>query len=239
MAKPDFGLILACYNEERVLRQSVAGITVVFDNLNMSYEIVFVDDKSSDNTVAIIRQLLEEHPGWKLVEHANNKGRGASVSDGIRLSEASMVGFVDIDLSTSPWYLSRLISEVQKGADIATAVRMYRLKPRTLFRWILSKGYRFLMRLVLNCDLQDTETGCKVFNKARILPILEKIEDMHWFWDTEVMARSYVSGYRIVEVPSVFIRDGSFTTVRVLKDTRDYLFNLIKFRHELQKMRRR
>jgi hypothetical protein len=94
------------------------------------------------------------------------------------------------------------------------------------------------MRLVLDCDLQDTETGCKIFNRRRVLPILDDIKDIHWFWDTEVMARSLVAGLKIVEVPTIFVREGSFTTVHIVRDTWDYLVNLFKFRRELRAMRR-
>lgn len=235
----DFSLIIACYNEERVLKKSIAKIVDIFNTTNLKYEIIFVDDKSTDNTVNIIKDILAEHPDCCFVEHKKNTGRGKAVVDGIKVSGAPIVAFIDIDLSTSPWDLLRLVYEVKKGADIATAMRVYKLKPRTLFRWVLSKGYNFLMRLFLGCSLQDTETGCKVFNKKRILPVLGTIEGSHWFWDTEIMARSYVSGYKIVEVPTIFIREGLLTTVRVLKDTKDYMVNLIKFRRELNKIRKK
>jgi glycosyltransferase involved in cell wall biosynthesis len=236
---PEFTLVIACYNEERLLRDSVARIAAVLDSMRAGYEIVFVDDSSRDSTVSIIRDILERHPAWTLIAHPKNQGRGSAVADGIRAARAPIVGYIDIDLSTSPWYLPRLIAEVRDGADIATAMRVYKLRPRTLFRWVLSKGYRFIMRLALGCDLQDTETGCKVFNRERVLPVLDRIREMHWFWDTEIMARSYVAGYRIAEIPTIFIREGSFTTVHVVRDTLDYLGNLVKFRAELRAMRRR
>lgn len=235
---PDFSLIIACYNEEGVIARSISSITDVFAAADLKCEVIFVDDRSEDRTVAIIKDILKDHPGWRLIEHQKNIGRGRAVSDGIKAAAAPIAGFIDIDLSTSPWYLPRLIYEIRKGADIATAMRVYKLKPRTVFRWVLSKGYNLLMRLMLGSTLQDTETGCKVFNRARILPILDKIEDVHWFWDTEVMVRSQIAGYKIIEIPTIFIREGLFTTVRILKDSRDYLVNLIKFRRKLGKIRR-
>ena len=235
---PDFSLILACYNEERSLKKGIREIEKIFITTKLKYEIIFVDDKSTDNTVEIIKKILSSHPDWCLIEHGRNRGRGKAVSDGIKIAKSPIVGFIDVDLSTSPWYLLRLIQEVKEGFDIATAMRVYKLKPRTLFRWIISKSYNFTMRMVLNCNLRDTETGCKVFDKERILSILEKIKTEHWFWDTEIMVRSEICGYKILEVPSMFIREGLNTTVRVFKDTKDYLINLIKFRHELKKLRK-
>lgn len=231
----DFSLIIACYNEERFLKENIAKIVDAFNLTKLKYEIIFVDDKSSDCTVNIIKEILTEHPDWRLIEHKENMGRGRTVSDGIKASRAPIVGFIDIDLSTSAWYLPHLIYEVRNGADIASARRVYKLKPRVLFRWVLSKGYNLLMRLLLSCNLQDTETGCKVFNRERILLMLDKAQNPHWFWDTEIMVRSLVAGHKIVEVPSIFIREGLFSRVQVLKDSKDYLLNLIKFRQELKR----
>lgn len=238
MQKLDFSLIMPCYNQEKFLNGSINKILDIFAMATLKYEIIFIDNKSTDNTVSIIKDILKKHPDWQLIQHEVNKGRGASVSEGIKASKAPIIGYIDIDLSTSPWYLLRLIYEVNNGADIATASRVYKLRPRVIFRWILSKGYNLLMRLVLNCCLQDTETGCKVFNRNRMLPILDKISEMHWFWDTEIMVYSFITGYKIVEVPSIFIREGLSTTVRIFRDTKDYFLNLIRFRQQLRKIRR-
>ena len=235
----NFSLVIGCYNEERVLEKSVKKIIDVFEITDIKYEIIFVDDKSTDNTVGIIKEILKGHIDWQLIEHGKNLGRGKTVADGIRASRFPIVGFIDLDLSTSPGYLPRLIYEVKNGVDIATALSVYKLKPRTLFRWIFSKGYNFLVRHLLECDLSDTETGCKVFNRARMLPLLETVRNPHWFWDTEIMLRSRLAGHRIKEVPSVFIREGLSTTVRVFKDTKDYMVNLIRFRRELNNIRKK
>jgi glycosyltransferase involved in cell wall biosynthesis len=238
MDKFDFSLIVPCFNEERILEDSVRLLVNALSTTTLKYEVIFIDDKSSDNTVKLIKEILKEYTDWRIIEHSKNRGRGYSVSEGIKIANAPIVGFIDIDLSTSPWYLPRLIYEVQNGSDIATAARFYKVNPRTIFRWVLSKGYGFLMRLVLSCNLQDTETGCKVFNKKRIMPILDEIKEMHWFWDTEIMIYSYVRGYKIVEVPTLFIRERSFTTVRIFRDTIDYFMNIFKFRKRIAKIRR-
>ena len=239
MERIDFSLIIACYNEERVLEKNVNRIRQSFEGTCINYEIIFVDDKSSDNTVDIARNIIRKHPGWHLIEHPKNMGRGRSVSDGIRLAKADIAGFTDIDLSTSPWYLPRLICEIESGADIATAFRVYKLRPRTFFRCFLSKGYNMVMRMMLGVSLKDTETGCKVFNRKRIMSILDDIKAEHWFWDTEVMVRSHLFGFKIVEVPTIFIREGLFTTVKIFKDTRRYIVNLIRFRKEIMRIRKK
>ena len=96
------------------------------------------------------------------------------------------------------------------------------------------------MRRVLKVNYKDTEAGFKFFNREKILPVIEEIKDKNWFWDTEVIIRSQLKGYKIKLIPTIFLRKREAkSTFRVWKDTRDYFFNLMKFRKELKKERRK
>ncbi len=132
-----------------------------------------------------------------------------------------------------------MIIEVEKGADIATCVRIFKLTgSQLLFRFpkILSHYcYLWLSRMLLGTNLRDTEAGFKFFNKERILPVLNEVKNKHWFWDTEIMVRSYYKGYKIRELPALFIPDYSrVSKVSLLRDSFEYLFNLFKLRKELK-----
>lgn len=233
----DLSLIIACYNEELVLRESIKQIFEILDNARFSYEIIFVDDFSQDNTRKIIEDIISEYPDkrFKKIFHEKNTGRGSAVTEGIKLSKGQIVGFIDLDLSTPARYIPTLAMEIKKGAGVASALRVYKLNWSAVPRWVLSKGYRFLVRLLLRLDLKDTETGCKFFNRERILPILDEVRDSHWFWDTEIMARSRMKGLKIAEIPSVFMRKGLYSRVKIFRDSFYYLIKLIRFRKELVK----
>ena len=98
-------------------------------------------------------------------------------------------------------------------------------------RWITSRGYSWLVGNLLGVDIKDTETGCKFFNREAILPVLEKTQDPHWFWDTEIMVRSYYEGLKIVEYTVLFIRRPEVpSTVRLIKDSLYSFFKLWQFR---------
>lgn len=239
----DLSVIVACYNEIKVLEKNVQVIQGVLDNTKYRYEIIFVDDGSTDGTIEIAKRLCQKNENMSLYCHAKNMGRGRTVADGIRKAKGRIVGFIDIDLSTPARYIPSLASEVENGADIATAWRVYKVELKCLHkifhRLILHKGYRFLVRILLKTNLKDTETGCKFFNRERILPVLNEIKNEHWFWDTEVMIRPLLKEYKIVEIPTVYMRrPEQGTTVRAFKDTLSYLINLWKFYWELKKSRR-
>jgi len=229
----DVSLVLACYNEERVLEQSVAQIVEVLDNTRYSYEVIFVDDCSQDRTRELIDKVIARYPDKRMskILHEENKGRGGTVADGIRASRGDVAGFIDIDLEVHARYIPSCVNAVRNGADIAAGRRVYKLNLRSLDRYIMSAGYVWLVRRLLGVDLNDTETGYKFFKRERILPVLEEIEDQRWFWDTEVMVRSYYRNYQIVEIPCLFLRRFDKTsTVHPLRDTVDYFRKLWRFR---------
>jgi len=226
-------LVIACYNEEPILQQSVQQILDVLDHSSFSYEIIFVDDCSKDRTRAIIDDLIARNPTRSLrrIFHVKNQGRGATVTDGFRAAVGEFVGYIDIDLEVHARYIPWCVIELRQGADVATALRTYKFRWRSLDRYILSRGYSWLRRKLLGVPLEDTETGFKFFQRNRLLPVLEEIEDPRWFWDTEVMVRSYLRGYKIVEVPCLFVRRfDKISSVHAWTDTWDYFVKLWRFR---------
>lgn len=237
MEEIKLSMIVPCYNEAEQLEKNLNWLKQVLDALADRYEIIIIDDASPNDTVAMIGRFIENNPGAdniKFIKHEKNQGRGKTVSQGIMAAQGNIAGFVDIDFSTSPWYIPALAAEIKNGSDIAIGQRIYKLKLKVLHRWILSKGYKFLVRLFLGHDLGDTESGCKFFNRQRIMPILSQVKDERWFWDTEIIARSYLAGLKISQLPTVFIRESLYTTVKIFSDSLRHLVNLIKFRREIK-----
>lgn len=235
---PDLGLVLACYNESQHFTDSASQILRTLDRTRWSYEIIFVDDCSQDTTRDLIDAFIAAHPQHQLrrVFHERNSGRGGAVSDGFRLSQAPIVGYIDIDLETHCRYIPACVEEIEAGADVAVAWRVYKFYVRSVDRYILSQGYHWLSQRLLNVPLQDTETGFKFFRRERLMPLLDEIEDQRWFWDTEVMVRAYHKGYRIVEVPALFLRRfDKRSTVNSLQDSLTYLQRLWRFRKALRR----
>ncbi|MEK9143919.1 MAG: glycosyltransferase [Patescibacteria group bacterium] len=234
MKNPDVSLIIACYNEENLLRESVARITSVLNDSVFSYELIFVDDKGSDGTREVIASLVKKNKNFRAVYHSVNQGRGKTVRDGIAVAKGKVVGFVDIDLEVSPVYISEFVRMILGGkADVVTGLRVYREGVISIHRSILSRGYSWLVRSVLGIPLQDTETGYKFFNRKKIFPVIKKTKNNGWFWDTEVMTYAHYLGLSIKEVPVLFVRRFDKTSsVRLVHDTFQYIKNLVGF-HKL------
>lgn len=237
-ATPQLSLVLACYNEESLLEESVAEILETCADLNRPWEIVFVDDCSRDRTRELLRRIVDGDATGRLrlILHEQNQGRGATVSDGFRAARGEIVGYIDVDLEVHCRYIPSLVKAIEKGADVATLRRVYQFRLRALDREILSRGYSWLVRKLLGVPLLDTETGYKFFRRERLLPVLERVRDAGWFWDTEVMVRALRAGLVIREVPGAFVRRfDKQSKVSGLRDSIDYFVKLWRFRRELRR----
>lgn len=237
MEEPEVGVVLACYNEEETLEPSFKEIWKTLEGLGRRSEIVFVDDRSQDRTRDIVERLAAAHPGRvRAIFHERNQGRGATVSDGFRASRAPIVGFLDVDLEVHSRYIPSLVSAIEEGADVATVRRIYAFQLGSIDRYLMSRGYSFLVRRFLGVPLHDTETGFKFFRREALLPVLEAIRDPGWFWDTEFMVRAFQRGVRIAEIPGAYVRrDDKRSTVRGVRDSWQYLKRLLAFRRELRR----
>lgn len=236
----DFTLVVACYNEEPILEASIAETFRVLDAMKWTSEIVFVDDRSRDRTVEVIEQIRAANPHrpMQTIVHAENVGRGGTVADGIRAARGTLVGFIDIDLEVHARYLLPCLLALEAGADVATALRVYRFQWRSLDRYLMSRGYRWLMSMLIPLPFEDTETGFKLFRRDRILPVLAACADRGWFWDTEIMVRAHYAGLRIVEIPALFLRRfDKQSSVRAVRDSLDYLVKLWRFRAVVRTLR--
>lgn len=238
MDKYDVSLVLACYNEAEHFAQSVKRIINTLDKTDYTWEIIFVEDKSTDNTAKLIHQALKRYPRRNLsaVFHQKNLGRGRAVVDGFNQAKGRVVGFIDIDLEVGEWYLPKFIKAIDSGSDAAIAWRIYDFNLNSLPRWLSSKGYVVLRRIFLHLPYKDTEAGYKFYQRKKITPLLKKIIYPGWFFDTEIMAWTYRAKLKVAEIPTAFVRRLDKTsTVKLIPDTIKYLKDLIifsiKFKH--------
>jgi glycosyltransferase involved in cell wall biosynthesis len=224
----DISLIVPCYNEGPYLEDNLQALYNLLSFLKMDFEMIIIDDKSINDTFARARNFAEGKGNAQLLSHGVNRGRGYTVTEGIKNAKGKIVGFIDIDLEIASHNIIPLILKVLEGYDVTVGKRIYKMKGD--LRWFLSKGYVYLVKFVCKTPFDDTETGLKFFNREKILPILDEIEDPHWFWDTEILARAYYHGLKTAEVPVLYVRGSpSYTTVKFSSDTFYYFKKLLRF----------
>lgn len=231
MNKPVLSLVLALYNEEQHLKESLGEIDRYLKDFRVPYELVLVEDASIDATLKIARQFASGRRYVSLVVHSKNEGRGKTVRDGMKLACGKVVGYIDVDLEVSPVFIRQMTEPIlRKKADVTIGHRIYNTHLSTIPRFVLSRGYVELVRRVMGLNYHDTEAGYKFFN-SKALAEAKKCKDKGWFFDTEVVIRCQRAGLIVEEVPVLFIRNPKKrSTVRLVRDSFRYLVNLYRFR---------
>lgn len=232
-------VVLPCYNEEgHIVRDGVARVLEMLEVLQVPHEIILVDDGSRNDTRAHIDQAIQSHPGKPIhkIFNANNLGRGGAVMVGLRAARYPVAGYLDIDLEIGSQYIPAFYAAVKEGADLVVAERIYKvqLTPFCLARFVLSIGYLWISHLLLGIRYNDTEAGYKFFRRDKVLGLMGQVQDTHWFWDTEVIARAHYAGWKIKLLPCLFLRrKDKKSSVRVFRDTWAYLQAILKFRRQM------
>lgn len=237
----DLSVVIACYQEEGHLEDSVQQLCATLDQLGRRYELVFLEDKSRDRTAEIIRKIVAGKPHFRAVYHDVNVGRGGTVTEGFRLAKGRIVGFLDIDLEVHCSFLPSVLAAIDAGADGATAFREYAvgMRPTSILRHVLSRGYRWLFRTMFAVPFRDPETGFKFFRRDKILPVVVQTRDKAWFWDSEIMVLAHQAGLKITEVPCRFVRRADKqSTVRIVRDVWRYLVAIRAFKRRLRQAAR-
>jgi glycosyltransferase involved in cell wall biosynthesis len=239
----DLSLVIPCYNEAPHLVASVQEIAGVLDRSDYSYELIFVEDCSTDDTRRVLDGLRSKFPSAQFILHEVNRGRGRTVNDGLLAARGDVAGYLDIDLEVGARFIPDMINAiVLQGYDVATGLRTieFSFMPMAILRYLLSIGYRALFRLFLGIPIRDPETGCKFFRRQAVLPILEYANNAGWFWDTQIMTYSYLNGLKIREVPCLFVRrSDKKSTIRVFSYTLRQFRELLQLSREIRAIKKK
>ena len=234
MPKVDLSIIIPCYNEGPTFEDSVKKIIEVAKTLKKKWEIIFVEDKSTDDTKSAVEALIKRIKNACAIFHKNNQGRGKSVADGIKASKGGICGYLDIDLEVSEKYIPLFVKEIEQGYDVVVGKRFYEGGGlNSILRFLASKIYAIAVKYIVDIPVEDTEVGFKFFRRTKLLPILSKVKSKHWFWDTEICALAHWNGLSITQIPVLFKRRyDKKSTVRLIPDTIDYIKNLIRLKSQ-------
>jgi glycosyltransferase involved in cell wall biosynthesis len=202
-------VIIPVYNEEVALSRN---IPVLCDYLATYFpyrwSVVIADNASTDRTFAVAKKLAT-HPRVSVL-HLEGKGRGRALKTAWLASEADIVAYMDIDLSTNLWSFLPLVAPLATGhSDVAIGSRL--LKGATVTRqWkreVISRCYNLLIKLLFRNRFSDAQCGFKALQSSVARSLMPQVEDKGWFFDTELLLLAEERGYRISEVPVDWIED--------------------------------
>jgi glycosyltransferase involved in cell wall biosynthesis len=194
-------VVIPVYNEQNWIREIVRRV----DQVPIPKEIVLVDDCSKDNTRTILKEEMENRPGFRVVYHEKNRGKGAALRTGFKHATGDIVLVQDADLEYNPAEYPRLIAPILDGrADVVYGSRFIGDNHRVLYFWhsVANKGLTLLSNFFTNLNLTDMETCYKVF-KREVLDSITLKSDRFGFEPevTAKIAKKKNPSWRIYEVP--------------------------------------
>src|SRR3954467_7785344 len=204
------GVVLAVLNEEKVLERSVRALhSYLDDNLAHEWRILIADNGSTDGTFEIGTRLSKELSNLEC-RHIPEAGRGRALSLAWLASDADVLSYMDIDLSTDLGAFPRLVSLVaDQGYDVAAGTRLGKDADtkRSPKREVLSRGYVLLISLLFRAHLRDTQCGFKAISRECAQKLLPFVQDTGWFWDTELLLLAAKGGWRVTFLPVRWVED--------------------------------
>lgn len=192
---PSLSVVLPAYNEEANVASAVERVSAVARQLGMDYEIILVNDGSSDRTGEIARELMQRIPNFRLVEHYPNRGYGGALKAGFAAATKDLIAFVPADNQFDFGEINRLLARL----DEADIVGGYRIKRQdSVIRKLNAFGWNLLVRLLFGYLCRDIDCGFKLFRRE-ILGHVTIVSDGAMI-DTEFLAGARARGFRIAEV---------------------------------------
>ncbi len=208
--RPVIDVVVPAYNEAVGLERSIRRLQrYLTTTMPLAWRIVIADNASTDGTWEIAQALTAWLPGVRAVRMAE-KGRGGAVSAVWSCSDADILCYMDVDLSTDLRALLPLVAPLVSGqAELAIGTRLGRgaRVRRSSKREFISRAYNRILRTVLRARFSDAQCGFKAIRADAAARLLPKVTDTGWFFDTELLITAQRHGLRIHEVPVDWTED--------------------------------
>ncbi len=230
---PSLSVVIPAYNEEGRIELTLNEVHAYLCREHADFELIVVDDGSSDGTAALVSEFAEKHSGVELVSYSANRGKGHAVRVGMLRARGNLILFCDADLATPIEELVGLNEAMQAGAEIAIGSRAVSGSVLAIrqpwYRIFAGRTLNLLVRCLAVPGVRDTQCGFKLFRRDAGHALFERSLEDGFSFDIEVLYLARRLHYRIAEVPIQWRhREGS--KVRLLRDSIRMLGTLARIR---------
>ncbi len=228
-------VVIPVLNEAHVLARSVQTLRAFLaEKLPHRWRVVIVDNGSHDGTDAVGRTLAAEHSDVIFL-HLDQRGRGRALRHAWQQSDADILSYMDVDLSTELDALPRAVRAIlEQGYDIAVGSRLMggsRVR-RSFKREVISRLYNIFIKMVLGTRFSDAQCGFKVVTREVVERIVPQVKDQAWFLDTEMLVLAEKEGYRILDMPVIWNEDDD-SRVKIFSTAREDIKGVLRLRRLL------
>ncbi|MBM3250681.1 MAG: glycosyltransferase family 2 protein [Candidatus Nealsonbacteria bacterium] len=205
-------VIIPAYNEEKRLSNTLIEIDKYLRKQTYEYEIIVVNDGSKDRTANVVKELFPIIKNLRLIDNKENRGKGFVVRQGLLEAKGKYRLFTDADNSTSIGQIEKLLPYFQKGYNLLIGSRDIKgaliANPQSGHRIILGNVFNLMVQAIVGLwGIWDTQCGFKALTAEAAQDILPKCRIDRWAFDPEFLIIARKSGYKIKEVPIVWVND--------------------------------
>ena len=230
-------VVIPVLNEAHVLEKSVETVRAFMRehfSRDCTWKVVVVDNGSSDGTDRVARGLVDRHGDVQFLQ-LPQRGRGRALRHAWTQSDADIVAYTDVDLSTELAALPVLVESIRQGThDLGTGSRLLpeSRTTRSFKRELISRCYNVLIRVALWTSFSDAQCGFKVVSRRVVQEIVPQIKDQAWFFDTELLVLAEKYGYRIKDLPVEWIEDND-SRVKIVSTAWEDIKGVVRLRWKL------
>jgi dolichyl-phosphate beta-glucosyltransferase len=234
-------IVIPAYNEEKRIEGSLSEACAYMNDFGMEYEIIVVDDGSSDGTGRIVDHIAKDVRNVRLVGYEKNRGKGHALRTGVLVTKGEFVLVMDADLSTPMDELRKLMPYLSDGGfDIAIGSRALALsdiiKKQPWWRRGMGKTFNKIVRTLVIGGFSDTQCGFKLFKGEIARSLFGAARINRFAYDVEILALAKKKGYGIKEVPIRWINSPE-SRVDPVKDSLQMLADLVRIRFAIGKVK--
>ena len=230
--EPTVDVVIPVLNEEKKLSQTIMILTEFLrGNLpNNPWRILIADNGSTDNTRSISEMLCQRYTGVTYL-HLPQKGRGRALRTAWLQSDADIVCYMDVDLSTALNEFPKLVGAIEEGFDIAIGSRLKTgaVVTRSFRRENISRLYNLLIKVLFFVPFSDAQCGFKAASKKASQVIVPLVKNNNWFFDTELLIIGFKRGFKIKEIPVRWTEDPD-SRVKILSTVWEDIKGLFRLR---------
>lgn len=209
--RPFLSVVIPAYNESDRIGHTLAAIDAYLSQQKYPYEIIVVNDGSTDDTVRIVNGLKSKIKDLKLIDNPKNHGKGWVVKQGMLAALGDIRLFMDADNSTSVDQIERMLPKFKEGYEVVIGSRRVPgakiAVHQPFWREQIGRIFNLLVRVAAGLPYADTQAGFKAFSAAAARRIFPKQTIYRFAFDVEILVISRLEGFKIAEVPITWIND--------------------------------
>ena len=224
-------VVVPVYNEEDALPGSIERLTgFLSEQLSNPWRVIIADNASTDGTRPVSEELSRSFPNVGYY-YLPQKGRGRALRAAWLESDADIVSYMDVDLSTDLAHFPQLVEALESGYHLAVGSRLSRESQvtRAFKREFISRGYNLLIKSMFHTPFPDAQCGFKALTRQSAQSIIPSIDNNNWFFDTELLIIAARRGYRIKSIP-VKWDDDPTSTVNITSTALEDIKGLLRLR---------